>query len=149
MKVIFRFLIPYLVSVIVAILAILAVAVVHGDSILPIPLGPMDKYTLLVFGLIGTSIVACSLAPAILATTLERKYKGPKPILRFALWGFVTGFLAAVYLFTGMDLSDKWVWRAMLNDSGIIISFGISGFLAGAVFGFIRQRMSSISQRPQ
>ena len=144
MRTVLQFLVSYVVSVIVATFTLFAIAIGY-DATQALSGNFWSHHTLLSFGLIGLGIAIIALIPAISATVLDQKGDQRKPTLRFAWWGFWTGLLAALavaFLSTNMDVSDEWMWRAILNQSGTILSFGVSGLLAGLTFGVIRRRVS-------
>ncbi|MEM9670079.1 MAG: hypothetical protein AAF950_14245 [Pseudomonadota bacterium] len=131
MRVIVRFLVPYVTAVFVASVS-LVTTMVTRDAARKLPSSEIYPAPFESVFIVAPLIAMFALIPAILATLIVQRGEQDKAILRLALFGLGTGLIIMLDFLSWPTGTGQWgqlMGEKLLKHSWTILMFGVSGAL--------------------
>ncbi|MEM7004736.1 MAG: hypothetical protein AAF498_02560 [Pseudomonadota bacterium] len=143
MRVIVRFLVPYVTAVIVASVSLVAIMITRA-AVRKLPISAIYPAPFESVLIVASLIAVFALIPAIIATLIVQRGDPNKATLRFAFFGLGTGLIVMLDVLSLPKGTGQWgqlMAGELLKHSWTILMFGGSGLLGGTTFGLARKQI--------
>jgi len=134
MRVMVRFLVPYVLAVMVASFSMVTIMITRA-AVRQLPISAIYPAPFESVLIVAPLIAVFALIPAILATLIGERGDPNKTTLRFAAFGLGTGLIVT------LDFLSLPIGEELLGYSWTMMMFVFSGLLGGATFGIVRKQV--------
>lgn len=143
MGVMVRFLVPYVLAVMVASFSMVTIMITRA-AVRQLPISAIYPAPFESVLIVAPLIAMFALIPAILATLIVQRGDPNKTTLRFAVFGVGTGLIVMLDFLSLPKGAGQWgqlMAEELLKHAWMILMFGGSGLLGGTTFGLARKQI--------